>query len=132
MQENSPILTVELQKNGDIIDQVDLPHHRCYMALVMDQALVDSQKELEENQSTEVNAEKSSRTTIVAEVIATCPMYPGVTAEHFPLGSALLYRAEMSSQWTLGQVTFFSNKFPMTLRHIAWANHCCLNYTFHC
>ena len=101
------MLTVELQKNRDVIDQVDLPHHRCYMALVMDQTLMDSQEELVEKHSTEVNAGQSSQTPIVAEVIAACPMYPGVTAEHFPLGAALLYRAEMSSQWTLGQVVNF-------------------------
>ena len=105
MQGTSPILTVELQKNGDIIDEVDLPHHRCYMALVMDQILMNSQGKLEERKSVEVNVGQSSQTPIAAEVIAACPMYPGVTAEHFPLGAALLYRAEMSSQWTLGQVT---------------------------
>ena len=72
------------------------------MALVMDQTLLDSQEGLEEEQSTEVGGGRSSQ--IAAEVIAACPMYPAVTAEHFPLGAALLYRAEISSQWTLGQV----------------------------
>ena len=91
--------------NGDVIDQVDLPHHRCYMAVVMDQTFTDSQEGLVKEQRTEMDAGISSKIPIVAEVIAACPMYPAVTAEHFPLGASLLYRAEMSSQWTLGQVT---------------------------
>ena len=100
-----PVLAVELQKNGDVINQIDLPHHRCHMALVMDQTLLDSQEGVEDEQSAEVDAGRSSQTPVAAEVIAACPMYPVVTAEHFPLGAALFYKAEISSQWTLGQVT---------------------------
>ena len=123
------MLAVELQKNGDVIKQIDLPHHRCHMALVMDQALLDSQEGLEEEQRTEVDAGRSSQTPTAAEVIAACPMYPAVTAEHFPLGAALLYRAEISSQWTLGQVTILlqSISYDFKTYHLSEPSNCCLN-----
>ena len=118
-------LTVELRKNGGVIDRVDLPHHRCHIGLVVDQTLLngsDSSGQSGEKESAAAESGESIHDSIAAEVIASCPTYPTVTADHFPLGASLLYRSKGASQWTLGQVTFpsafmdFLNLFLRVIR----------------